>query len=251
MTVNDALPTHEDQFERERFGPGSDIYKSHPDQVIGTINNTHVLALNIYPVFRPQYLLLNLDSYRSQNDPLDLEDIEASWSVLHSVQSPHYVMYNCTKEAGCSRNHKHLQIVKKPEVAVSDPTGFLFFPDVTDQEIRVPYVYFLHRFDDIGQERPTESDFVFQVYSELLGKCRKALHIAETDTTSLCAHNMLLVKEWMIVLPRRSGNFKGASANAAGMMGMPTISNDELLRIWTDVGPTRVLKELGVAADIA
>ena len=111
----------------------------------------------------------------------------------------------------------------------------------------MPYVYYLHRFDVIGKKHPTESESVFRAYTELLAKCRKELHIAETDTTSSCAHNMLLVKEWMIVIPRHSGNFKGASANTAGMMGMPTISDDDLLKIWTEVGPTKVLEELGVA----
>jgi ATP adenylyltransferase/5',5'''-P-1,P-4-tetraphosphate phosphorylase II len=243
MTVDDALPT---QVEPEKFGPGSDIYKSHPDQVIGTINDTHVLALNIYPVFRPQYLLLNIDSYRSQNEPLDLQDVEASWTFLRSVQSPHYVMYNCTKEAGCSRYHKHTQIVRKPEVAESDPTGFRFFPDVKNREIRVPYVYFIHHFDCAGQGQSIDGKAVFSIYLDLLRQCRKALDIAEADSTAVCPHNVLLVKEWIIVIPRRRGDFKGVSANSAGMMGMPTISNEELFKIWTTVGPAKVLSELGL-----
>ena len=245
MTVNESLSTQAGQIEPEKFGPGSDIYKSHPDQVIGTINNTHVLALNIYPVFRPQYLLLNLDSYRSQDDHLDLQDIEAAWSFLCSVQSPHYVMYNCTKEAGCSRYHKHMQIVPKPEVAESKPTGFRLFPDVKDREVQVPYEYFLRYFDCVGQGRSIDGELIFSVYSDLLRDCRKASGIGEDDSTQLCPYNIVLVKEWIIMIPRRRGCFKGVSANAAGMMGMPTISNEELFKAWTDIGPTRVLSELG------
>ena len=60
---------------------------------------------------------------------------------------------------------------------------------------------------------------------------------------------MLLVKEWMIVILRRSGNFKGVSANSAGMMGMPTISNEGLFKTWKDMGPARVLSELGLPSD--
>ena len=246
MTVNDTLSTQTDQIEPEKFGPGSDIYKSHPDQIIGTMNNTHVLALNIYPVFRPQYLLLSLDSYRSQDDHLDLQDIEAAWSFLCSVQSPHYVMYNCTKEAGCSRYHKHMQIVPKPEVADSSPAGFRLFPDLQDREVHVPYVYFLRYFNCVGQGLLVDGKLIFSIYLDLLRDCRKASDVGGDDSTRLCPHNVVLVKEWIIMIPRRRGSFKGLSANSAGMMGMPTTSNEKLVKVWTDMGPAKVLSELGL-----
>ena len=58
LKVTDDMPFHEDEPAPEMFGPGSDIRKSHPNQVLGTVNDTHILALNIFPVFGPQYLLL-------------------------------------------------------------------------------------------------------------------------------------------------------------------------------------------------
>ena len=242
MTVTDELCTDGLQTEPERFGPGSDIYKSHPDQVIGTVNDTHVVALNIYPVFRPQYLLLNLDSYRSQNDPLDLQDFEASWDLLCSVRSPHYVMYNCTKEAGCSRYHKHMQMVPMPQLTKPGSTEFHFFPDIKDRQVRVPYVYFLRHFDSTSCGHILDAKAIFNDYSDLLRDCREACGI---PTAALCPHNVLLVKEWIIVIPRRSGNFKDVSANSAGMMGMPTISCEEQFESWKDLGPAKILSELG------
>jgi ATP adenylyltransferase len=105
-----------------------------------------MLTLNAYPVLRHQYLLLHNDSNRSQNEPLDLQDVAASLSFLGSASDPHYIFYNCTKFAGCSRYHKHLQIVKKPETAMSGAMAFKFFPDRKDPGVRVPYLYFLHYF---------------------------------------------------------------------------------------------------------
>lgn len=247
MTVDAALPTDQATVKPRLFGPGSDIYESHPDQIIATINDTHVLALNIYPVFRPQYILLSLDSYRSQNDPLDLQDIEASWEVLQRLDSPYYAMYNCTPDAGCSRHHKHTQIMPKPECADSQSTGFCLFPDNKSQEIQVPYVYFVHHFNAAGQGEPVDGKAIFGVYTSLLEKCREALGIAKADSVTTCPHNMVLVKEWMVMIPRRRGNFAGAGANAAGMMGTPTMINKELFKIWTDLGPAKILSELGVS----
>jgi ATP adenylyltransferase/5',5'''-P-1,P-4-tetraphosphate phosphorylase II len=252
MTVEATLPTQDDEEEPEKFGPGSDIYKSHPEQVIGTINNTHVLALNIYPVFEPQYLLLTLDSYRDQDEDLDLQDVEAAWAFLNSSPSPHYVMYNCTKDAGCSRHHKHIQILRRPGVADSNNNSFCFFPDAAeDANIKIPYKYFIHSFKTISEkgERKIDGRAVFDIYVGLLAKCKEILGIPENESKSVCPHNVVLVKEWMVVIPRRCGNFQGLSANSVGMMGMPTIITDQQFQQWVNVGPAKVLGELGVLND--
>src|ERR1700684_2958290 len=82
MSVDTNLQKPEGQAEPERFGPGSDIYRSHPEQVVDIIDNTHIRAQNIYPVYRPQYLVLSLDSSRRQDEPLDPEMLDATWKVL-------------------------------------------------------------------------------------------------------------------------------------------------------------------------
>jgi ATP adenylyltransferase/5',5'''-P-1,P-4-tetraphosphate phosphorylase II len=244
MTVDAAVVASQADSKPEKFGPGSDIHKDHPDQVIDSINNTHILALNAYPVFRPQYLLLTLDSYRSQDEPMDLQDFAASWKFLHSTPDPHFVMYNCTKDAGCSRYHKHMQILKRPELAnIDNSRSFRFFPDVKGSQHHAPYVYFLHQLDHVRTEG---AEAIFSEYTELLRQCRKVHGLHENDTKSLCPHNVLLVKEWLIVIPRQRGSYGGVSANAAGMMGMPTIADKSSFQAWIDKGPTHILQQLGV-----
>lgn len=67
-------------------------------------------------------------SYRSQDEPLDEADTAAAFTVLAEARSEHVVLYNCTKDALCSRYHKHLQIFRKLEM-LSEGGGFRFFPD--------------------------------------------------------------------------------------------------------------------------
>ncbi|CAM1509405.1 Fc.00g031440.m01.CDS01 [Cosmosporella sp. VM-42] len=231
---------HDPDSATESFGPASDIRKSHPDQVIGYIYNTHIVALNIYPVFRPQYMLLNIDSTRSQNEPLSREDIAASWDFIHAIDSPMYIMYNCTQTAGCSRHHKHTQVVPLPQTH----SDCRFFPDAPGDKIRVPYRYFLHRFD---KAQPPSADEVFLIYRDLLAKCKEVLRIDVKDETTLCPHNVAIVKEWILLIPRGKGNFNGLMANTAGMLGMPTVTLPEIYELWRQEGPFRVLSELGVA----
>lgn len=157
-------------------------------------------------------------------------------------------MYNCGEDAGCSRNHKHMQIVQKPE-ALSPGTGFRFFPDVSDHNstINVPYVYFL---EYLQHEKLDDVDDILRIYRNAIRNCRKILGIEEDDEETVCPHNMILTKDWLLVIPRRTGAYKGVMVNAAGMMGLPTMSNKDLFAIWTNIGPRKALAEFGVARDI-
>jgi ATP adenylyltransferase/5',5'''-P-1,P-4-tetraphosphate phosphorylase II len=231
------------------FGPGSDIVKGHAEQIVGTIGGTHTLALNAFPVSRPQYLLLENDPGQSQNDPLRLVDIEACWAFLAASEEPYFAMYNCTKDAGCSRYHKHMQIMKKPEVAETaglGTTGFQFFPDTTVHG-EVPYAYFIRYFE--SSHSTAEDDVparMFCLYQELLRLCRQSLQLDPDDTTRFCPHNAIISTDWLLVIPRRSNECNGVGANATGMLGMPTVSSRELLHKWEEVGPANVLRTFGV-----
>lgn len=138
----------------------------------------------------------------------------------------------------------------KPEVAEipgSEPTSFRFFPDINGNHSKVPYVHFLHRFRSVASERPPSAQEVFDVYISLVKRRKETLGLGEDDMESLCPHNVLLVKEWIIVIPRRTNSVNGVGAKSAGMLGMPTVSSHDLLRIWTDAGPANVLRQLGVS----
>jgi ATP adenylyltransferase/5',5'''-P-1,P-4-tetraphosphate phosphorylase II len=243
MTVDAKLEIPDGRPEPETFGPGSDIYRSDPEQVIGTINDTHVVALNIYPAYRPQYLMLALDSYRRQDEPLDLEILEASWQFLQQSQSSNVVIYNCGQEAGCSRYHKHMQILPRPDAK----DGFSFFPDAKDRNVAVPYVHFIHYFDSEKTKTAVDGKLLYALYAKFLHQSRLALGIDEDDVETHCPHNVVLVKEWMVVIPRRKGNYNGMSANALGMMGMVIVLKEEHFDVWAETGPAKVLSELGVA----
>jgi ATP adenylyltransferase/5',5'''-P-1,P-4-tetraphosphate phosphorylase II len=245
MTVDANLQKTAGQVEPERFGPGSDIYRSDPEQVVEIIDNAHILALNIYPVYRPQYLVLSLDSYRRQDEPLDPEMLDAAWKVLELSKPPSYAMYNCGSDAGCSRNHKHMQILPMPK----SEDGFSFFPDREDGYSRVPYAHFMHYFNSPIMGRLIDGKQLHEIYLRLLRLGRQVMRIAEDDKETFFPHNVILVQEWMLLIPRRKRAYNGLSANAAGMMGMVVVQDEADLEKWTDSGPAKVLSELGIAVD--
>ncbi|GFF95583.1 5',5'''-P-1,P-4-tetraphosphate phosphorylase 2 [Aspergillus udagawae] len=222
----------------EGFGPGSDIANADPDLLIATINRTHLLVINKFSVFRPQLLLLTCDSYRRQHEPLTVEDFAAIHSVLSSSQTPHLVIYNCGPIAGASRNHKHVQILPRPA---------LLFPD--DPNIdpgMIPFQFVLRCLRGLDFESLDCPFKLSEVHQELLAEAKERLgHSASTDTEEYFPHNVVLVREWMIVIPRRSNNFEGTTANAAGMMGSVWLKSEDELDRWKQVGPTKALAGLG------
>ncbi|KAI9733148.1 MAG: hypothetical protein M1834_003695 [Cirrosporium novae-zelandiae] len=242
------LPTsnNENGVQRpECFGPGSDIANCHPDILIDTVNNTHLLVINKFCVFRPQLLMLSSDSYRRQSEPLSQEDFEAAWTTLSAMEFPNYMLYNCNSLAGASRHHKHMQIIPMPEDPDENPTGFKFFPDRTGFDFRkIPFRYSLKYLVDLPLELRECGSVLLRVYKELLAQNRKSLDVG---AGGIFPHNVVTTKEWMIVIPRSSNNFHGITANGAGMMGSVWLSNTaQLEEGWIKYSFANALSHLGV-----
>ncbi|OQE46851.1 hypothetical protein PENCOP_c001G04209 [Penicillium coprophilum] len=230
--------------QRASFGPGSDIANEHPDICITTVNDTHYLVINKFPVFRPMLLLLTVDSYQRQHEPLVLEDIEAAWSAICGLKDEHYVFFNCTVLAGSSREHKHLQVIPAPGKREGYDEGFKFFPD-DDTALKTgpSFVHFLQRFED-SAGCVENGEHLLDIYQCLLHQAREALGLLTEDVP--CPHNFILTRGWMMVIPRRAKEFHGITANSAGMMGSIYIWNHDQLNAWKDVGPMKVLAGLGL-----
>ena len=104
-----------------------------PDLDLCQIEGSHKLVLNKYCAVRPQFVLPTLE-YRSQEEFLNQLDFQASWSVLSSLRSKFMAIYNCGVNAGRSVEHKHLQVLPRPEYLEQAP--FLPLDDRQEGELR-------------------------------------------------------------------------------------------------------------------
>ena len=207
-----------------------------PDErlIMEQINNTHDLALNLFCVDRPQLLMLTLDSYKRQYQLLDHDDFEAALEVLRRFPSM-YVIYNCSEAGGCSRMHKHLQGLCGP------PFAFDHILRASEGKAKAPFRFFTHHFSP-GFANLSGVD-ILQVYEKLIHQTRELLGVKEED---VCPHNIVMWKDWLIVIPRRSGFTEGASANAGGMMGCVWVPEHSSVDEWERIGYANVLRQLGV-----
>ncbi|KAK5997631.1 ATP adenylyltransferase [Cladobotryum mycophilum] len=227
------------------YKPGSDISTSGFE--VHSIGGTHILAFNKFCIARPHFLLLTEDGFRRQYEALDLEDLTAAHSVITSLTSKreYMVLYNGGIDAGCSRLHKHMQVIPKPD-------GYRLWLDDYDQDSRVktsslmdsiPFQYFMTRFSDTF----LDPDALLRTYTSLLKEAQGALRDWTTPKEGhVIAHNVVLTRKWIIIIPRRKAGVNGADTNAAGMLGMIWVSSKDRLQRWVELGPSDILAEIGV-----
>ena len=65
------------------------------------------------------------------------------------------------------------------------------------------------------------------------------------EVSSFVAYNIVMVKEWIILIPRRHAARDKIRANGAGMMGLVWVQDVEERISWTRLGMTKVLAYMG------
>ncbi|KAL0937961.1 ATP adenylyltransferase [Colletotrichum truncatum] len=230
--------------------PGGDI--SVAGFIVDAVDNTHLLMFNKFCAYRPHLILLTADGHRRQFEALKEDDLDAATRVLGALNrgssgtkdargdgDEYLAIFNCGKEGGCSRLHKHMQIIPAPR-------EFALWPD---EKVDVPFEYFVHRF---SAGWPSPGDLA-RVYEEMLMRAARLVpgreDVVEEDEDGhkiAVPHNVILGRRWMVVIPRTKAGVDGAEANAAGMLGMVWASGEETLEKWLALGPRWVLGEVGV-----
>jgi ATP adenylyltransferase/5',5'''-P-1,P-4-tetraphosphate phosphorylase II len=229
---------------------GSDINVSGYE--IGDVSETHMLAFNKFCMYRPHLLLLTKDGTRRQYEALDIDDLQSAWATLDALGWRRYFMFfNCGKDGGCSRLHKHLQLAPYlpdrlgpwPSVAASSSSASSSASSFS--AANVPYEYILRRFDaDLGPKQ------VMDIYAQMLGEARQMLGLDASAASSRnhVPHNLALGRNWILVIPRTKAGVDGAYGNTLGMLGMVSVASHDELDCWLRQGPNNVVAQLGVAA---
>ncbi|KAL7916707.1 ATP adenylyltransferase domain-containing protein [Trichoderma velutinum] len=237
------LPSQNDAELNGDRADGSDI--STKGFEIGQIGNTHFVIANKFCYARPHLMLLTCDGYRRQYEPLDEAGLEAAQSLLLSMSQDFVVFYNCGQDGGCSRLHKHMQLIPKPPHSFAD---FLDNEASSDSPPKVPFHWFYQRVDVTN----TDSKGLTKIYANLLQQATVvgqglAEHADSAPSGAACPHNFILSRRWMIVIPRRrAGINKEAGANALGMLGVIAVATRTEMDNWIRLGLSESLKELGV-----
>jgi ATP adenylyltransferase/5',5'''-P-1,P-4-tetraphosphate phosphorylase II len=166
---------------------------------------------------------------------LDRDDLTAALQVLTALDDV-YVIFNGGEPAGCTRVHRHMQGLLGP------PRAFNLFTGDSSQKSKIPFRHFSHHFTE-GFGSLAASNLL-EVYLKLVDECKKAMELGPEEQ---CPHNVVLWKDWIIVMPRRSA-LAGThgSANAAGMLGSIWVTEQSAVDEWLRWGCRNALGQMGV-----
>ena len=202
--------------------------------------------------------ILHTRDYERQSEDLGEGDVRAAWVVLGALDSEGeneegegegegekgegiMAIYNCGAEAGASQGHKHLQLFPKAERSVFELYPYQIELSATESTTH-PKVPYKHAVMAIPGKASAED--VFRVYEKLLGEMRPLMRREGVED-----YNVVLVREWMLVVPRRHHGREGVECNAAGMMGMVWLKDEGEREGWERLGMTEQLRWLGLPAE--
>jgi ATP adenylyltransferase len=190
------------------------------------------------------HALIITKEFESQFTPLLAADLEVLAESVHDINALGF--YNAGKEAGPSQPHRHLQVVPREE-------NELPFVNLIDSRIEsvstsgqliVEEFSFKHAILKISP-----NDRLLDLYHECLRRCD--ISIPKSTSEEVKAHNILMGRKWIMVIPRSSADFEEISGNGLNFTGSFFVKSLASVEKIERVGAWNILKFLGYPAPSA
>ena len=227
----------EAQEKKKNFNP---FLPYDQDLFVSSISSTHLCILNKYKVI-DNHLLIITREYKNQETIINENDFLAISACLNQING--LAFYNSGKIAGASVKHKHLQLVPFPIAPFSKTTPLekvLLDLENTKDFFKLPQFEFKHSFAKIHQHDFTKEETannLYQLYLQLL----KRLDIKNQNNIPSCAYNLLLTRQWMLIVPRIKEKYQGISINSLGFAGSLLVKNKAQLNLIKQEKPLQIL----------
>lgn len=230
------------------MAPANPFLPPEPDLLVAELTPTHRAVLNKFNVVE-HHLLVVTRAFEDQERLLTPADFEALWLCLGEYSALGF--YNGGAEAGASQRHRHLQLVPLPFDAAGAPLPLAPLLDsATYREgigavAALPYRHAMVRLEDLGKLAPGEAA------GPLHGRYRRLLaatgiHGVGPEAMQSRPYNLIVTREWMLLVPRSREFWEGMSINALGYAGALLVRDQEQLRRLREAGPLEALAAVGI-----
>ena len=227
--------------------PGNPFLPYEETLYVADVGPGHVCLLNKFPVMRDHALIVTRE-FEEQTTPLGAADFEALWTALGELGGIGF--YNAGEIAGASQRHRHLQVVPVPLGRGSRPTPIEPLLDAARFDAplgRAPGLPFLHA---VARLRSCQRQAPAEAARALLGLYREMARAFGCDHAER-PYNLLVTREWMLLVPRTAESYEGISLNALAFVGAILVHTEEQLERVREAGPMSLLRHAGVSAATA
>ena len=214
---------------------------------VAHLSETHACLLNKYNVV-DHHILMVTRKYESQESWLTYADFEALTHCLTEIDG--FVFYNGGSQAGASQHHKHLQLVP-----FASDKGVLELPLATlinaekeslRSSIHLPSLPFWHGVQPLTVQWTDDSfaktsQELFNSYQQLMVDIGMDLNTPKPEIP----YNLLVTREWIMVVPRSQESYQGIGVNSLGYSGWLLVKTLEDLERLKQIGPMTLLQTVG------
>jgi ATP adenylyltransferase len=229
---------------RQEPAPDNPFLPPDPALTLGRVAPAHVAVLNRFNVLA-NHLLVVTERFEDQESLLTLGDFEALCWALGEFTSLGF--YNGGVEAGASQAHKHLQVVPLPlgegedlPLAVRLHLASAPFSRVCERNL--PFSHALVRLPE-GLAGRDMAATCHDLYRELLIYVGLAPLRSEPDLQT-GPYNLLVTREFMLLVPRKREHFEDISLNALAFAGSLFVRTRAQVERVLEHGPLSVLRSV-------
>jgi ATP adenylyltransferase len=208
---------------------------------VGDLSATHVCLLNKFNAVDHHLLIITRD-FEEQENLLNLEDFTAAVLALTEIDG--LVFYNSGKLAGASQRHKHLQLVPLPlvDTNISFPLEPWFLAAMGAGK-SLPFQQAIAPCPQNCQSEPEKwAAYLETTYLQLL----QQLDLWQPASPKPKPYNLLMTRQWLMLIPRSQESYNGIEVNALGFVGALLVRNTSQLEQLQTIGPFTLLKKVGV-----
>jgi sulfate adenylyltransferase (ADP) / ATP adenylyltransferase len=216
-----------------------------PALFVAEAGTRHVCLLNKFNVVDHHLLIVTRD-FVHQDCPLEPDDFDAWWRCLNEYDSLGF--YNGGTLAGASQPHRHLQLIPLPlaDFGPRIPTESLLMangpaaglsPASNQATFTHAFVCLEHSISGATCRMGAE---LHRLYLNLLDRTAVSASI-QPDGRLSKAYNLLLTRQWMLLVPRRCERVAGISLNAMAFAGAFLTSDQQQLEQLRGWGPMAAL----------
>jgi ATP adenylyltransferase len=217
---------------------------------VGDISETHLAILNKFNVV-DYHLLIITRQFESQNSLLNFDDFFALWTILNEVEGLGF--YNGGTLAGASQPHKHLQLVPYPLCQEIDkiPINNLILKHNHNNQIitikELPFQHAITFFNHVEKKSPADlATETLHNYHQLAQKVNLSIKRDELSQD----YNLLITREWMMIVPRQQDSFDSISVNSLGFAGALLVKNEADLVKIKQYQPLEILEKVAVSVSV-
>ncbi len=178
-----------------------DLYVKH-------LNSGHVILLNKYNLV-PNHFLIVTPEFEPQESLLTLHEFTALQEIHDQLDVLSF--YNSGRQAGASQPHKHLQAFPLDQLPIDNIMASVtsYQPEALPQ---LPFKNLACKLD-LGRN---DTNDLFSLYQQMLSE----LALIYSDQENPEPYNLLMTRQWMLVVPRSQGRPDGIAINALGYAGL-------------------------------